>query len=390
MNTRILMVACFAMEKPDAELIHFSEVANSLCHMGYHVTIYHLSLNGLPAIRSLLNPAIGFFEPFVNAPKTYAMFIKGGLTVPSFLHHLKDFNPDIIYSRLGIVSGLYVIATRVLMGRHIKIITEHNGWIGPEAISSGKPKPIAFIGKELQRWSAHASDLVITVSKGIKSYLISLGVKADKIAVIGNGTNIRHFYPVDVTPCYDVGFIGNFAKWQGLEWLIEAFAIVLSVKPEAKLAIAGSGPEESALREQINKLGIEKQVEMVGSVSYQDAPLFINQCRVCTAPFRPRGSWSDDKSLSPLKIRDYAACGKPIVASSVPGLEEIEVAGFGLLVPPGDISGLSKAIIRLLENQTLCAEMGKKAREYAQMHYSWDQITDQISHHIQAITPAKV
>jgi glycosyltransferase involved in cell wall biosynthesis len=390
MNTKILMVACFAMEKPDAELIHFSEVANSLFRIGYHVTIYHLSLNGSPAIRSLLSPDIGFFETFVNAQTTYTMFIKGGLAIPYFLYHLKEMNPDIIYSRLGIVSGLYVIASRALMGRHIKIITEHNGWIGPEAISSGKPKLIAFIGKELQRWSAHASDLVRTVSQGIKSYLISLGVKEEKIAVIGNGTNIRHFYPLDILPCYDVGFIGNFAQWQGLEWLIEAFAKVLSVKPEAKLAIAGSGPEESALRGQINTLGIEKQVEMVGSLPYQDAPLFINQCRVCTAPFRPRGSWSDDKSLSPLKIRDYAACGKPIVASGVPGLEEIEDAGFGILVPPGDISGLSKAILRILDDQTLCTEMGKKAREYAETHYSWDLITEQISHHIQSITPTKV
>ena len=390
MNTKILMVACFAMEKPDAELIHFSEVANSLFRIGYHVTIYHLSLNGSPAIRSLLSPDIGFFETFVNAQTTYTMFIKGGLAIPYFLYHLKEMNPDIIYSRLGIVSGLYVIASRALMGRHIKIITEHNGWIGPEAISSGKPKLIAFIGKELQRWSAHASDLVRTVSQGIKSYLISLGVKEEKIAVIGNGTNIRHFYPLDILPCYDVGFIGNFAQWQGLEWLIEAFAKVLSVKPEAKLAIAGSGPEESALRGQINTLGIEKQVEMVGSLPYQDAPLFINQCRVCTAPFRPRGSWSDDKSLSPLKIRDYAACGKPIVASGVPGLEEIEDAGFGILVPPGDISGLSKAILRILDDQTLCTEIGKKAREYAETHYSWDLITEQISHHIQSITPTKV
>jgi alpha-maltose-1-phosphate synthase len=386
MSAKILMVACYAMDKPDAELIHFSSVANSLLRQGHEVSIFHLSLQNAPAIRSLILPGIEFHEHSIKSPHNSIMFIRGGLTVPAFLLHLLSKKPDVIYVRLGIVSSLYIIATRILWGKRMKIITEHNGWIGPEAISSGKPRPIAFLGKELQKWSARSSDRVRAVSQGIKSYLVSLGVEEDKIAIIGNGTDINHFRPLDITTVYDVGFIGNFAKWQGLEWLIHAFAQVIEARPGTRLVIGGSGPEERIIREQIERYSLGRQVILAGIVPYQEAPYFINQCRVCVAPFRSRGSGSDNKSISPLKIRDYAACGRAIVSSRIPGLEELEGAGFGILVPQGDITGLSAAIIRLLDQPELCDEMGRKARQYAESHYSWDLLAEQICYHVDAIT----
>jgi glycosyltransferase involved in cell wall biosynthesis len=386
MSAKILMVACYAMDKPDAELIHFSSVANSLLLQGHDVSIFHLSLQDAPAIRSLILPGIDFHEHSIKSPLNSIMFIRGGLTVPAFLLHLLRKKPDVIYARLGIVSSLYIIAARILWGKRIKIITEHNGWIGPEAISSGKPRPIAFLGKELQKWSARSSDRVRAVSQGIKSYLFSLGVEEEKIAIIGNGTDINHFRPLDITPIYDVGFIGNFAKWQGLEWLIDAFAQVVEARSGTRLAIGGSGPEESIIREKIERYSLGKQVALVGVVPYQEAPAFINQCRICVAPFRSRGSESDNKSISPLKIRDYAACGKAIISSRIPGLEELEGAGFGVLVPQGDTTGLSTAMIKLLEQSELCNGMGRKARQYAESHYSWDLIAEQISYLIDAIT----
>ncbi len=389
MSARILMTACYAMEKPDAELIHFSSVANSLLRQGHEVSIFHLSLRGAPAIRSLILPGIGFHEHTINAPHNNIMFIKGALSVPAFLWHLIRSKPQVIYARLGIVSSLYVIATRILWGRRMKIITEHNGWIGPEAISSGKPWPMALAGKELQRWSARSSDRVRAVSQGIKSYLAFLGVKEEHIAVIGNGTDTGHFRPLETAPVYDVGFIGNFAKWQGLEWLVHAFAKVIEKRPGTRLAIGGSGPEVGAVREVIRRYSLDKQVDLAGLVPYDQAPSFINRCRVCVAPFLSRGSGSDNKSISPLKIRDYAACGKPVVSSRIPGLEELETAGFGILVPQADAAGLSEAILRLLDNPELCDEMGSKARQYAEAHYSWDLIAEQISRLVHDMTSSK-
>jgi len=390
MKARILMVACFAMEKPDAELIHFSSIANGLSRQGHDVRIFHLSLANAPAIRSLLLPEISFVERFVTAQPGYDMFVKGALSVPLFLGYILRHKPAVLYLRLGIVSALYAIAIRMIFGNRIKIITEHNGWIGPEALASGKPKILALIGQTLQRWSARCSHKVRAVSQGIKAYLVSLGIREDNIIVLGNGTNTEHFRPQDTITRYDIGFTGNLARWQGLEWLVDAFAVLVQRIPEASLAIAGAGPEEKDLQERIKKHNIQSRVSLLGPIAYQRIPDIINQCRICVAPkiqFTDTRNPHVTYSYSPLKIRDYAACGKPIIASRIAGLEEIEAAHFGLLIAPGDVQGLADAMARLLMNPALQRTMGRNARVYAEAHYAWGAITEQLSHHVEALRP---
>lgn len=316
------------------------------------------------------------------------MFIKGTLTVPRFLVHLLRQKPDVVYMRLGMVSALYAIATRLVFGNRIKIFTEHNGWIGPEALTSGKPAALAFVGQLMQQWSAHCSHRVRAVSSGIKSYLVSLGIREDKVVVIGNGTDTDHFRPHDTPPRYDIGFTGNLARWQGLEWLLDAFALVLDRIPEASLAIAGAGPEEHNLQARIQKYGLSNHVHLLGPVAYEQISDIINQCRICVAPkmqFVHAQNHQVTYSYSPLKIRDYAACGKPIIASRIPGLEEIETAHFGLLIPPGDTPALAEGIIRLLTDPSSCHAMGLNARAYAESHYAWRMTAQQISAHIQTL-----
>lgn len=390
MKPSILMAGTFVMKKPDAECIHFSSVANGFIRCGHSVHIFHLSLHDSPALKSILLPEITVHEATIRAKTNNMMVLKGAATIPVFLRYLRTMKPEVLYVRTGIISGLYAIAARLCFGKHIKIITEHNGWMGLEASLAGKPAIIASIGNEIQRWSARCSDKVRAVSDGIRDYLISLGVATDKIFVQGNGTDTLHFHPKDTASRYDIGFIGNMAKWQGLDWLIEAFARLLAQKPEARLVIGGSGPEEASIRNALTQFGIENQVIMPGSIPYADVPDFINACRICIAPFRPRGSVSDDKSLSPLKIRDYAACGKPIISSRIAGLEEIEREGFGILVPPGDIEGLTDAMLRLLDKPVLCEEMGANARRYALDHYSWDLVAAEVSRQIDIITERRV
>ncbi|MBN1637200.1 MAG: glycosyltransferase family 4 protein [Deltaproteobacteria bacterium] len=386
---KLLILGTFAMDTFDAELIHFSSIIKGLKHLGNNVSVFHLSLQNKPAITQLFPPDIDFHEIFVSSQTNSGMFIKGVLLTPKFLCFLAIHRPEILYARLGIVSGMYVIATKLLFGKKIKIITEHNGWIGPEALSSGKPKFLAFIGKQIQKWSAIFSDRVRAVSEGVQSYLISLGAPPERIVVIGNGTDASHFKPLDRKSMYDIGFVGNLATWQGIDWLIEAFALVVREKPEATLAIAGSGPQEQSIKAHIDSLQLGDHISLLGNIPYKEVPNVINSYKICVAPFKPRGTGADNKALSPLKIRDYAACGKPIIASDIPGLEEIGREGFGILVQPGDINALANATLELLNNPELCHTMGQKARMYAEHHYSWDNVTTQISNQIERIVAEK-
>ncbi len=379
---KVLMLAAFAMEKHDAELIHFSSISNGLKRLDYDVMIYHLSKMHEPVIKDLLNNDIEFHETFIKAKTNNEMFIKGILAYPFFLKSIIRNKPDIIYSRLGIVTGIYIILTKLIFRNKIKIITEQNGWIGPEAKDSGKPKLLYQIGESIQKWASKLSDSIRAVSEGIREYLISMNVTGNKIFVIGNGTNIDHFKPVADPSCFHFGFIGNIAKWQGIEWLIKSFTLLLKDKPMTTLIIGGSGPQEADCVKLAHDYDIISNVFFAGQIPYSDTNHFINSIQICMAPFLPRGSSSDNKALSPLKIRDYAACGKPIISSRIPGLEEIEEAGFGILVEPGNVEELKNAMQYLLENPKLVSKMGHKARAYAEKYYSWDIIAKRISEEI--------
>jgi len=379
------MLGAFAMDTFDAELIHFSSIASGLAKLGYNASVYHLSPQDKPAITSLLSPEINFHEQFVPGRSNNTLFIKGIISTPRFLFYLIKNKPHVLYARIGIVSGVYIIATRIIFRNKVKIITEHNGWIGPEAITSGKLSILAWIGKLIQKFSARCSDCVRAVSDGVKDYLISLGTRAERIAVIGNGTDTKHFKPLDIKPAYDIGFVGNLAKWQGVDSIILAVDKVIRLKPEIRFAIGGSGPEEQTIKKMVQQYNLGDQVSFVGSIPYKNVPQFINNCKICLAPFKPRGSSIDNNSLSPLKIRDYAACGKPIISSKIPGLEEIDEAGFGILISPGDINTLTSSIIKLLDDSSLADSMGNTARKYAEKHYSWFQVSQKIAIEIEKL-----
>jgi len=381
---KVLMLNIFGMEKQNAELIHFSNVANELARIGNTVVLFHVSLKGRPAIRTIISRNIVMQEVFIWG-RSYLLFITALMKSFTFIKTVQQLRPDIVYVRLGLFTALYVIMLRLFLGHTVKIMTEHNGWIGPELKMAGYNSALISLGEFLQRKSALYSDRVRAVSNGIREYLISLGVNETMIFIAGNGTDIDFFRPLGTPPAYDIGFIGNLAKWQGIEWLIDSLAFLKKENFSVSLAIAGTGQEADSLRGRIHDYALSDHISMLGSIPYDNVPQVINQCRICVSlklDFSDSRKSSVAYSYSPLKIRDYAACGKPIIASRLPGLEEIEEARFGILVQPGDIAGLASAMRNLIDNPDLCDEMGRNARAYAEQQYSWEHTAHAISRNI--------
>lgn len=77
-------------------------------------------------------------------------------------------------------------------------------------------------------------------------------------------------------------YIGRLIDWKGLEYLIEAFAIVLHRTPGVKLIVGGEGPEEERLKQQVKDLGLNDSVQFIGLIAspdlsgyYHDATVFV-------------------------------------------------------------------------------------------------------------------
>jgi glycosyltransferase involved in cell wall biosynthesis len=229
---------------------------------------------------------------------------------------------------------------------------------------------------------AKKADALIVVTRGIKEYLIEHGIDKYKISVVSNGVNINLFKPVDNISSLDVlkgqynissksdlvAYIGSMTPWQGVEYLISAASLVLKECPDTQFIIVGDkGPMLNQWRDLVKSNGLSDSFTFTGSVPYDKVPLHINIADICVVPKRELKS-----GYSPLKLYEYMACAKPIIATNTAGFEILEHYNSGILVNPKNSQEFANAIIKLLKNKQLRKEMGERGRKLVVEHYSWD------------------
>lgn len=173
-----------------------------------------------------------------------------------------------------------------------------------------------------------------------------------------------------------VGFVGNFARWQGLDTLIRAALALQTQRPALRLLLIGDGVERGRLAALAAPLA--DRVHFTGALPHASVGAALSACDVLAAPF-PASERNRRTGVSPLKIFEYMALGRPTLASALPGLEFIERERLGLLCAPDDPAALAARLTDLL---TLSpgerAALGARARAAAEGRYSWESITDEL------------
>jgi glycosyltransferase involved in cell wall biosynthesis len=164
-------------------------------------------------------------------------------------------------------------------------------------------------------------------------------------------------------------FVGGLEPRKGLEQLIHAMVDVVKKMPDAHLiSVAKTGfrgtDEESWFRDLADRLGISGNIEFHESVTQETLLGFYAGCSIVVLPSRTEG-WG-------LSLMEGMACGKAVVASRVGGIPELVRDGVdGILVDVGDVSELSRAVIKLLKDPVLRRRMGDAGRERVK-EFSWD------------------
>lgn len=192
-----------------------------------------------------------------------------------------------------------------------------------------------------------------------------VGADLEDFPLSRNGKEyIRERYGIDETI---VLYIGQLHGAQYVDVLIDAANVVLHKKPQTRFMVVGSGFLERTLRDRTRFLGIDRKFIFTGSVGHDEIPAFIAAADICVAAFKETDV---TKCKSPLKIVEYLAGGKAIVASDV-GEVHTMLAGVGILVKPGDAHALADGIIEFLSNETLRRDAGILARKRAESRYQW-------------------
>jgi glycosyltransferase involved in cell wall biosynthesis len=377
MELKIFVVCGVWLDGRDAQTIHIQEVFKNLAKL----TETYLFV---PKPQKTVNDA----QNIIYIPSVIPVFKSAFFQIFLFLYliyYCSKLSPDVLYSRYSTLNFSSPLISKIF---RIPYVVEINGLVRDEMKMNNRPKLILKITKLSEKLNYKHAKKIVAVTQGVKKGIINLyNIPSDKIVVIENGANTDLFKPINQKEArkelkfdHDVKyvcFIGNLAPWQGVEYLIQSTPAILKEIPNTKVLIIGDGIMKKELMERAVKTGVSENFIFTGSVPYEEVPKYINASDVCVAPFiRAR---NERIGLSPLKIYEYSACGKPVVSSRIPNLEFIEENNAGILVEPENPEELAKAIIKLLEDKKLGGEMGRNGREYVVKNHSWEVVVRKVA-----------
>ena len=307
---------------------------------------------GDPAIRSLLDPAVPYFECRGRAGNDLRL-------IPALWRVFRQFRPHIVHTHSwgtlieGLVAARLARVPRVIHGEHGTL-------------------QLRGYQRLVQRVAWGRADRVLSVSSRLADRLArEVGFDRSRIHTIRNGVDTGRFDTAgraaarrDLEIGEDVvaiGTVGRLVAVKDQATLLSAFAQTFQRQSNAQLCLAGDGPLKDALQQQARQLGIERQVRFLGHRPDVQRVLAALDIFVLS-------STSEGMSNT---ILEAMASGLPVVATAVGGADELVLEGkTGLLVPAGQPGLLAEALVSLAADSERRASMGRSARERALTEFS--------------------
>lgn len=207
-----------------------------------------------------------------------------------------------------------------------------------------------------ERLSIGLANAAVTVNAAMRERLVELGVPAAKVSVVANSPSLARFDPAVRPPrafaadgVVRLVYAGALTPTYEVDVVLDAVARIGAERSDLDLAldVYGRGDQAAALEDRAARLGIADRVRFAGRIPIEDVPAAIAAADVGLAPTR-RDPFTD-VSLS-TKVLEYAAMGKPVVASRLPMVERTFPPGTVSTYAPGDAASLAAAILALVED----------------------------------------
>lgn len=243
----------------------------------------------------------------------------------------------------------------------------------------GEYKESNFIIRMLEMpfivWAVKKADLVHTVSTHIASAARKLGAR--KVNVVPNGVDINIFHPGDRSQArkklgyrLDEKIVVSSSRLtpkNGLDYLIKAVADV----PNVKLVIIGDGEQRESLESLINTLEIGGRVSLLGYLEHSKLPDYLNAADVFCRPSINEGFG--------ISFIESMACRIPTIGTGVGGITDIIVDGKnGMLVPPGDVAALTKALKIVLRDKDFRRGIAEQGLKTVKEKFTWEVVLKQM------------
>ncbi|CAN5681425.1 N/A [soil metagenome] len=369
---RVLLIAPQPFYEDRGTPIAVRQVLQALSELGYEVDILTYPIGRgveIPGVRVF---RVGNFLKIRQVPIGLSLrkLILDAAILPAMVRLLRENRYDCIHA---VEEAAF---PAVVLGRRYGIPVIYDMQSGlPEQLTKHaafRLRPVQAILRRCEHWLLTNADLVMCY-RGLEGYVSSVAPRA----------RVREWFSFNELPTADaeqvaairaelqlpltkkvVVYTGNFEHYQGIPTLLSAIPSVAAVVPEAVFVlVGGSGGEAEALRRGAKRMGLNGSLRVVERQSRERMTPYLAMADILVSTRSQGGNL-------PLKIFDYVAAGRPIVATDIPTHRTLLNEERALLVPPNP-EAVARGITELLCDRERAEGLAAAARSYADEHLGW-------------------
>ena len=289
--------------------------------------------------------------------------------------------PEILHAHSPALNGL--AALKMAKKYRIPLVYECRAFWEDAAVDHGTTREGSLryrVTRALETHVFRQASAVTTICEGLRNDIMTRGVSPEKITVIPNAVDIEKFTfgekadPAlleqwQLTGKTVLGFIGSFYAYEGLLLLLEALPEIMQQQADVRLLLVGGGPQQQAIQDKIQALGLQQAVIMPGRIPHDQVQAYYNLVDIFVYP---RLSMRLTDLVTPLKPLEAMAQGRIVVASDVGGHHElIRDRETGYLFKAGDRQALAQSVLQALDDQLHWSDLRRRGRAYVEDVRNW-------------------
>jgi glycosyltransferase involved in cell wall biosynthesis len=352
--------------------IHVQEIIRALSRLGHEVTLFARRRGGeAPADLADIH-YVDLAKPDATAGSARELQL---VQLDADIAPLLDLHGpfDMLYERYALWS---LAAVKWAQRNGVPSVLEVNA---PLVEEQATHRELAHreLAEMLSSETFYAAHRIVAVSTGVARWLVRDGVDSAKIDVLANGVDAARFAPAfDLQNAEPViGFVGTLKPWHGLDILVDAAAQLNTQDIPFRLLLVGDGPERATVEHALADHGLTNRTELTGAVAPAEIPALLARMDIAVAPYPDL----DDFYFSPLKVMEYMAAGRAVIASRIGDIDGlIRHDETGLLCKAGDRQALAQALDELIRSPQSRSRLGSAARLHAVTELGWDSVARRI------------
>ena len=341
----------------DAQGIHVHEMCRAFERLGYavaKVALHATEQVGRDSRPGLVSRLVSSLPPAVYELLELGYNLVG---IPRLWRAVGRHRPAFIYERYSLYNVSGVVVSR-LTG--VPLVLEVNSPLAREKAQHGG---LVFrrLAQALETAVVNHASRTVAVSGVLKGMLAAKGADASRIAVMHNGVNPGDFQGGAARPAPEagpvrLGFVGWFRPWHGLQEMLAALDGQGLFREGLAVVLVGDGPLRPELERMIGERGLRDRVTITGPTARRDLPGLLAGIDIAVQP-------AATSYASPMKLFEYLAAGKAVVAPDQANIREVVRHGTeALLFAPGNWDDFVAQVRRLVRDPALRQRLGEAAR----------------------------